>query len=281
MKNLTILFLFILGFNVSPIFSQGILAGQISPNMTYYDFPDDTLQVDPAGHLLSNSDSILLDINQDGIFDIRFNCGKSSSLGGSTNSGLLKIINQQGSIYTKIDSFLYFNQWFTSRGAKPFNINDSIIGNNFSGYEYLWSANSSNHGPTTYFHLWDTIGESYIGFNLNINNQLYYGWIRGEIQDNRIDAFIIKDLAFQQFPVGIIEMRDNDFTIYPNPVNNELYISGIEYVSSIQILDITGKNILEKSVQNNKVDLSHLTSGVYFIKIQNGNFTEIKKIIKK
>ncbi len=72
---------------------------------------------------------------------------------------------------------------------------------------------------------------------------------------------------------------ENTFTIYPNPANTYLQVRTSEKEANIQIIDITGKVI--KSVENNKtyqkIDISNLQNGVYFVKIG----TNVKKFIKK
>ena len=72
--------------------------------------------------------------------------------------------------------------------------------------------------------------------------------------------------------------NDNNIIIYPNPVSNNLYITNVKSNETIQILDLTGKIIINKKIgPNNKIDLSFLQNGIYFIKT--GSVT--KKIIKK
>lgn len=285
MNKLILFTLSLLTFNITSSFSQGIVAGQMDSSMTYYDFPDDTLWASAAGHLLRTSDSFLIDINQDGIDDILFGCGKSSYNGGSFNSGSVRIINNQGEIYTQVDSFLYFNRLITTIGTRPFSLNDSLIGPTTSYFSYLWNSNSSNHGPLNYFHLWDTLGEKYIGFNITLNNQMYYGWIRGEIYSyNGVtkDAFIVRDLAYQSFLTGLKEIKNPNITLYPNPVREYLNINGLETSNKpIQVLDITGKVILEEKPEQNQINLSQFSPGIYFLKIETNDAYEIKKIIKE
>lgn len=73
------------------------------------------------------------------------------------------------------------------------------------------------------------------------------------------------------------------FTIYPNPASEFITIETSEFNSgtSIQIMDLTGKIIKSESLQSNtqQLDVSHLSKGLYFIKIQNnkGLYT-VKKI---
>ncbi|WP_310378835.1 glycosyl hydrolase [Flavobacterium sp.] len=77
--------------------------------------------------------------------------------------------------------------------------------------------------------------------------------------------------------LGIDELSSNKFTIYPNPTSNILHISGINEVDFLEILDLNGKQLIKKTSANS-VDISNLSKGVYFLKLNN---KEIFKFIKK
>jgi len=73
-------------------------------------------------------------------------------------------------------------------------------------------------------------------------------------------------------------------SIYPNPTSGELRIENGELkINSIEIFDIYGKNIeIKKLLPNeNKIDVSHLISGTYIVKITSENGVFIKKFIIK
>jgi hypothetical protein len=74
-------------------------------------------------------------------------------------------------------------------------------------------------------------------------------------------------------------------TFYPNPVENELMISGIPSGSSVQIFNILSESVFktnELMEYNNslKIDLSSFQCGVYYVKIRHGNMFITRKIIK-
>jgi hypothetical protein len=74
-------------------------------------------------------------------------------------------------------------------------------------------------------------------------------------------------------PIGITEYNSK-YKIYPNPVKGELTIeiSDIRYpISDIVIYDVYGRECHVSPVtrHENKIDVSHLPAGIYFIKIEN------------
>lgn len=69
--------------------------------------------------------------------------------------------------------------------------------------------------------------------------------------------------------------------IYPNPVQNSIYIYCSLPINEISIIDINGKAVLKQQLSSNQIDLSTLKSGIYFIKIQSNNGQVVmKKLIK-
>jgi len=73
----------------------------------------------------------------------------------------------------------------------------------------------------------------------------------------------------------------------PNPVQNELFISGLNGSTPYQVVTIQGKVIQSGAVQNqnsgtgiNKIDLSELNTGIYLIHIGEGTKLFTQRIVK-
>ena len=84
-------------------------------------------------------------------------------------------------------------------------------------------------------------------------------------------------------PLDIVNNEIANFKIYPNPANDYIAIeSGTESVTSITVFNILGEQVLLQEVLNdNRMDISSLTKGVYFMKIRGDSNSSItKKIIK-
>lgn len=85
--------------------------------------------------------------------------------------------------------------------------------------------------------------------------------------------------------VGIIENSLSSITIYPNPTNGVLRIESKELnIGKIEIVDISGKRFSSyhniPTFSHHLIDISHLKSGVYFIKFEMENRVITHKIIK-
>ena len=70
-----------------------------------------------------------------------------------------------------------------------------------------------------------------------------------------------------------------DISIYPNPTDNQLFVQGHKNSTSISVFNLLGKKVLSKS-NVDKIDVSELSNGVYFIKISDGINSSTKKFIK-
>lgn len=85
--------------------------------------------------------------------------------------------------------------------------------------------------------------------------------------------------------MGITENSDAVFDLYPNPTNKILTVSLSNLSSKInyQIIDYSGKIVLENSIQNCNlftIDISNLANGLYFITLKSNESSTFRKIIK-
>ncbi|MFY7741842.1 MAG: T9SS type A sorting domain-containing protein [Flavobacterium sp.] len=73
------------------------------------------------------------------------------------------------------------------------------------------------------------------------------------------------------------------FTLYPNPVNNLLFVENNTNttIQKIVVYDIMGKTIMEQSGNIAQIDFSNITSGLYFVKISSEKEIMVKKIMRK
>ncbi|EDP70447.1 CHU large protein; uncharacterized [Flavobacteriales bacterium ALC-1] len=71
--------------------------------------------------------------------------------------------------------------------------------------------------------------------------------------------------------------------VYPNPANDFINIeSNNAQITEVKLYDILGKQVLSQyELSNNRLDISDLTSGVYFMKISANGNSITKKVIKK
>ncbi len=92
--------------------------------------------------------------------------------------------------------------------------------------------------------------------------------------------FCMDNLAYST--LGIEESILNEVSIYPNPAENELHISQVEN-AVLTLFDLQGHKLQHKEHcdLNEKMDVSQLNPGVYFLTVTKNQQTKTQKIIVK
>lgn len=72
-------------------------------------------------------------------------------------------------------------------------------------------------------------------------------------------------------------------SLYPNPVSNgKVYItSKNDDEKDIIIFDVLGKKVIQTTINSRELNISNLSSGVYIIKINEGDASATRKLIVK
>ena len=148
--------------------------------------------------------------------------------------------------------------------------NDNIISNQLNTFSYCQEIDSC-YSLVVYDDYGDGICCDFGNGYISINNQIYDGDFNSEIE---IDLCSISSLN--------ASTKENLIVIYPNPSYGRLIIKSEMHINKIQVLDITGKIILEKNC-NSKIETLNLYNSEkapYFVYVTTKNkFTYHKKII--
>lgn len=82
---------------------------------------------------------------------------------------------------------------------------------------------------------------------------------------------------------GTQDFNSKSITVYPNPSNSVWnFNAGSNTISSVQIVDVTGKVVYTSAVNANQatVNVSGFASGMYFARLTSGNATETVRVVK-
>lgn len=104
------------------------------------------------------------------------------------------------------------------------------------------------------------------------------------VDDNTLGE-VFFDPILMCSPVNIKNNNIKSITVYPNPVQNKLYINIPESKSSyfVELTTINGQIIPIRVVSNSlelTIDVSNLKTGIYILKVEGENYTFNKKILK-
>ena len=88
----------------------------------------------------------------------------------------------------------------------------------------------------------------------------------------------LKDTAKTAISSGIF----TDISVYPNPVSDRLYVKQpLNTKPVVEMYDMQGKQIFNKLLDNNFIDVSELQTGVYIVKLALPGNILYRKIVKK
>ncbi len=226
-------------------------------NSTYFT-GNSTIPINTWTHVAATYDGTVRNIYINGVLDM------SNTLQGTVGANNLDLFigsNDYSSYFASCDIDLV-RIWNTARTQSEIDANKSnCITQGTSGliaqYDFEEQASS------TAFQ--DTSGNNLHG---TINNMVASNWIAGGTCGATLSV-----------PTNTFNSTLN---VYPNP-SNRIFNIAIDTDATINITDILGKQILNKTIQsgNSQLDLSDLANGIYLMRITNeSNQTKTIKIIK-
>ena len=118
---------------------------------------------------------------------------------------------------------------------------------------------------------------------VNINNlqpnTKYYVRVTGKLSGNTIMGNTIN---FTTSQLSVSNLNRIKLQLFPNPVENELYLDGNEKIIKVEVYDLSGKLLISKARTGiRSVIVSELLSATYIIKIYSENDVFISKFIKR
>jgi hypothetical protein len=80
--------------------------------------------------------------------------------------------------------------------------------------------------------------------------------------------------------LSVDEIDANRISIYPNPASDVIYVDVDETFNAV-IYNYQGQMIKNVNVDNGQINVSELTSGIYFLEIRTGNNVSVNKVLVK
>ncbi len=245
-----------------------------------------------------------VDVLSDGTITV---CGKMNFHGvapiGLSAKPILAKLHTNGTMVQQfgINGIMYFDALFQGNDSFRnicFDNQNRILISGYAQYPYPYSrsyyyfrllnndgSNATDFGNNgiLYFNLGTSTTDfsNYISRIMIIDYQIYgLGWT--SYGNNR------KTTLFK-LANGTLDVTENlieAFTVYPNPINKIVNISNEKgmVIQNIKVIDTKGKILQSKSFLSQseiQMDLSNISSGMYFLHISTLNGNAIYKIIKK
>ncbi|MBE0637434.1 MAG: T9SS type A sorting domain-containing protein [Bacteroidales bacterium] len=159
-------------------------------------------------------------------------------------------------------------------------IHFELFDNKIGVVAYLWKQNPFTEIPMTHVSgrlFVATISGQTIGETISYACKFAY---QGGMS---VTTYIQYVVGSNCTAVGVENPSASPLSFYPNPVTNELYFSNINDVAQISIYDLWGKLVLTKNniATGEKLDVSMLGKGVYFIRVEDEFTIRTGKLVKQ
>jgi hypothetical protein len=144
--------------------------------------------------------------------------------------------------------------------------NGVVITANATGLNYQWMDCSSNT---------NIIGETNASFTATVNGDYAVIITDGPCIDTSACTSVTS--------VGLDENDFNGVSVYPNPVNDVLKVSNENgLLVSVELVTATGKIVYSSKITSSEfaINVSDLSSGVYFVNVQSANSVKTFKVLK-
>jgi hypothetical protein len=278
-KNYFFLFFVLLSITVQS-YSQSryIFAGDsLSKEVIFSDIDDVVMDIDQVtdswGKPYSTGSECKFDLNEDGINDILVRGSYYFHIVYSSSA--IYSVPEPGCSTSGID------------GTKVYEYNEKIDDS------YKWSDNvstlveNSNYGEQSV--KWENVNNKYLAVKILTQSDTLLGWIKLSII--HVDFYHykvkVKSYAVQKRAVSQNSEKNKEeiFSVYPNPstIFINVRIPEFEHESSLVILGVNGEILNRYKILNaqTQINISHLKSGIYFLKLINSEGFVIKKILKQ
>jgi len=148
-------------------------------------------------------------------------------------------------------------------------------GNNMTTVcEGWYKANYAFYKASVSFNNCSPIGipPYYQGVDVITEDTIFYDYSEGPISNPPTCLLAVNDASKK---IAIVK-------IFPNPVQDFVNIESDKNFIAYEVIDESGRSILNRDFKGTKIDISNLKTGIYFIKLKSlNNETNIVKFIKK
>lgn len=237
-----------------------------------------------SGFFINNGNSSYSMSNSSG-FDTDFKRSYANGISDLNHDGKVDIVvmNNDNEI-----PFLWNNQTNTNNNYLKINLLGTISNKDGVGSMIEISVDGQKQYRYT------LCGEGYLTQNSNINHfgigansiidYVKVKWLSG-IEDIQYNVVANQLLNIVEGSTLSIEDVNNTLQtkVFPNPFFDELYVESIKQINSGQIYSITGLKLMTfiNFETKTKLNLKGLPSGIYFLKLDLPNTSQIIKVIKK
>jgi len=179
------------------------------------------------------------------------------------------------------DTHYFINGWNNDQKTPKYYANPNNVGNSEAYAIYgMWWKDSRNI-------IWyrDGVEAAKVTLPYDFNEDMYmffdmeaFTWGPGVASNDDLNN-PNKNLAYYDYvktyelvdaPLSVADANLKTFKMYPNPVNDVLYLKELDIDLPVVIYDYMGRKLIETKSTNNEaiINVNNLQSGAYFVKVK-------------
>ncbi len=217
-----------------------------------------------------------------------------TTLGPWTTPGVYTYV----ATYTNACGTFYDTVFVTAAATVPVKLTTFTGKANNQNADLMWQTASEKNARLFEVHasvdgkIFKQVGTVKANGNTNVTSTYNFTDVNALAKNNKV-YYKLKavdlDGSFEWSNIVIVNTNDANHAnieVYPNPFNNNVTVSLVDNTpATIEVVTMEGVNVYNITTNNNSsfanINLTQLTSGVYFIKVtQNGN-TAVQKLVKQ
>jgi hypothetical protein len=160
-----------------------------------------------------------------------------------------------------------------------------MIANNGGVTEHVYELTTAGSNGTLVQGSWQSVNVPLSFFEgIGFNKNFFFQYKLGTTSDLVADIVYFDNiyLSVNEPFLGTNHFDTVSFSAYPNPTNDKWNINATQNITSVQLFDVSGKQI--KASQPNAmtvaIDASELSNGIYFAKVLTENGSKTVKLVK-
>ncbi|MFN2395729.1 MAG: choice-of-anchor J domain-containing protein [Bacteroidales bacterium] len=178
-----------------------------------------------------------------------------------------------------------FKYTSTTSNAAAWEVDDILLTSNLQTFEIIADTfpvqSGTTSGTGTYNYgsvatLTATPGEGYRFVNWTEN-----GNVASTQETYSFSVLRNRDLTANFEAATAIVAHHDSFRLYPNPASKTLYVEGLNPQAKVQIFNIVGVLVSNQYLLSGSLDVSNLSPGVYFLKVEKGGDFLLERFVKQ
>jgi len=193
-----------------------------------------------------------------------YNITVTLTTNGATEYGFE--ITAENELKQKVGTFVITDATNTHlRGGNAKYVTQTVAGSDLSTWRFNWTAPTTNVSAPITFYMASIAGRLVSGQHTTANTQM---------------------VLTSKLIGGVLAVNDSrllQFSMYPNPSDTyvTLQLPFDTNKANVKIFDYLGKILIQKNLNNtnNNLDISNLSTGIYFVRIQSDTKVGTKKLV--